>query len=128
MRLPSESLCCIAGIVFRVIPEKNFKALCKLRFSRNLPTVETTTKAMEMQDITCNLRIVKINCLLLLNDLGSHGGVRLLYEIPEADLVLDKLPGPKVLLHLLPDVVGLFLHLLDDVLLPGVVFVLAAGL
>ena len=60
MRLPSESLCCIAGIVFRVIPDADkFGILCELGFSRNLPTVETTTKAMEMQDMTCNCGIVK---------------------------------------------------------------------
>ena len=62
------------------------------------------------------------------DDLGGQGGVRLLYQVPEADLVLDKLPRPEVLLNLLLDVVRLLLHLLHHVLLACVVLVLAAGL
>ncbi len=62
------------------------------------------------------------------DDLGGEGGVRLLDEVPQAALILHKLPVAEVLLHLLLDVVRLLLHLLDDVLLAGVVLVLAAGL
>ncbi len=53
----------------------------------------------------------------------------LLHEVPEEPLVVDALPVTP-LLHLLvvPNVLGLLLHLLDDVLLPGVELVLAAQL
>ena len=43
-------------------------------------------------------------------------------------LILDKLAGPEVLDRLCLEDVRLLLHLLDDELLPDVVFVLAAGL
>ena len=54
--------------------------------------------------------------------------MRLFYQIPETDLIFDKLSRAEVLLHFLPDVVGFLFHLLDDVLFPGVVLILAAGL
>jgi len=54
--------------------------------------------------------------------------VRLLDEVPQTPLVLGELAGAKVLLHLLLDVGRLLLHLVDDVLLPGVELVLAARL
>ena len=61
------------------------------------------------------------------DDLGGHGSVGLLYEIPQADLVLDELSAPEILFNLFLNIVGFFLHLLDNVFLPSVVFILTAG-
>ena len=77
------------------------------------------------------------------DDLSCHGSVGLLYEIPQTDLVFDKLSTPEILFnlwenstsclqtenlsHLFLNIVGFFLHLLDNVFLPCVVFILTAG-
>ena len=60
--------------------------------------------------------------------LGSHGGVGFFNQVPQAYLIFDKLSSPKIFLDLLPNVVGLFLHLLDHVFLPSVVLVLTTRL
>ena len=52
----------------------------------------------------------------------------LLDEVPQAPLVLCKLAGAKVLLHLLLNVGRLLLHLVLDELLAGVELVLTTGL
>ena len=36
----------------------------------------------------------------MMRNLGRKGCVRLLYEVPQADLVLDKLARPEVFFHL----------------------------
>ena len=36
----------------------------------------------------------------MMRNLGCKGCVRLLYEVPQADLVLDKLAGPEVFFYL----------------------------
>ena len=61
------------------------------------------------------------------DDFSCHGSVWLLYEIPQADLVLDELSAPEILFNLFLNIVGFFLHLLDNVFLPCVVFILTAG-
>ena len=77
------------------------------------------------------------------DDFSCHGSVGLLYEIPKTDLVFDKLSTPEILFnlwenstsclqtenlsHLFLNIVGFFLHLLDNVFLPCVVFILTAG-
>ena len=77
------------------------------------------------------------------DDFSCHGSVGLLYEIPQTDLVFDKLSTPEILFnlwenstsclqtenlsHLFLNIVGFFLHLLDNVFLPCVVFILTAG-
>ena len=74
----------------------------------------------------------------MMRNLGCKGCVRLLYEVPQADLVLDKLAGPEVFFHLVIEgkgggdknnmnenlflkVVRIFLQLLDHMLFPRVV-------
>ena len=49
-------------------------------------------------------------------------------SVQTTHLILDKLAGSEVLDRLCLEDVRLLLHLLDDELLPDVVFVLAAGL
>ena len=62
------------------------------------------------------------------DDLGSHAGVGLLYQVPQTYLILDKLSSTKVFLDLLPDVVSFLFHFLNNMFLPGVVLVLTTGL
>ena len=74
----------------------------------------------------------------MMRNLGCKGCVRLLYEVPQADLVLDKLAGPEVFFYLgiegkgdggennmnknlFLKVVRIFLQFLDHMLFPRVV-------
>ena len=69
------------------------------------------------------------NCTtFLISNLGRRRRMWLLDEVPQAPLVLCKLAGAKVLLHLLLNVGRLLLHLVLDELLAGVELVLTTGL
>ena len=61
------------------------------------------------------------------DDFSRHGSVGFLYEIPQTDLVLDELSAAEILFNLFFNIIGFFLHLLDNVFLPCVVFILTAG-
>ena len=70
----------------------------------------------------------KTTNFLMCSNLGRRRRMWLLDEVPQAPLVLCKLAGAKVLLHLLLDVGCLLLHLVLDELLAGVELVLTTGL
>ena len=93
----------------------------------NIPTVEMTTKAMEMQEMT--LAAMEVWGF----SMRSHRQIWYLtnFPLPKSSSTCGKIstyhPQTENLSHLFLNIVGFFLHLLDNVFLPCVVFILTAG-